>query len=61
MGRREREVADWRRRAGIAPEFAKRDPVEPIEPSRGYKAPAPVDIDALRRESEAARVLMRGL
>lgn len=59
MGRREREVAEWRRRAGLAPEFAPRDPVEPVEPLRGYKPPTPVDIDALRREAEAARLLTR--
>lgn len=58
MGRREREVAEWRRRAGLAPELAPRDPVEPIEPLRGYTPPLPVDIEALRREAEQARALM---
>lgn len=60
MGKREREVADWRRRAGLAPELAPRDPVEPVEPVRGYKAAEPVDLDALRREAEQARALMVG-
>lgn len=53
---REREVQEWRRRAGLTP--AKPAPLDERQP-HGYHFTPPVDIDALRREAAEARALMQ--